>query len=62
MIAGHRYFHLVDSPGKGASRCGYRLKNGADFIKIYAAGIRANPAMGYGDADDDPGRTTGDCR
>jgi imidazolonepropionase-like amidohydrolase len=25
-----------------------QLKNGADFIKIYAAGIRANPDIGYG--------------
>ena len=25
-----------------------QLKNGADFIKIYAAGIRANKDMGYG--------------
>jgi imidazolonepropionase-like amidohydrolase len=47
-IAGPRYFHLVDSPWEGRKQVRVQLKNGADFIKIYAAGIRANKAMGYG--------------
>jgi imidazolonepropionase-like amidohydrolase len=47
-IAGPRYFHLVDSPYEGRKQVRIQLKNGADFIKIYAAGIRANPALGYG--------------
>src|SRR5215470_12864691 len=47
-IAGPRYFHLIDSPWEGREQVRVQLKNGADFIKIYAAGIRANPAMGYG--------------
>src|SRR5947208_15011987 len=47
-IAGPRYFHLVDSPYGGRKQVRIQLKNGADFIKIYAAGIRANPDLGYG--------------
>ena len=47
-IAGPRYFHLIDSPYEGRKHVRVQLKNGADFIKVYAAGIRANPAMGYG--------------
>ena len=47
-IAGPRYFHLVDSPWEGRKQVRIQLKNGADFIKIYAAGIRANKDMGYG--------------
>jgi imidazolonepropionase-like amidohydrolase len=47
-IAGPRYFHLIDSPWEGRKQVRVQLKNGADFIKLYAAGIRANPAMGYG--------------
>jgi imidazolonepropionase-like amidohydrolase len=47
-IAGPRYFHLIDSPFEGRKQVRVQLKNGADFIKVYAAGIRANPAMGYG--------------
>jgi imidazolonepropionase-like amidohydrolase len=47
-IAGPRYFHLIDSPSEGRKQVRIQLKNGADFIKVYAAGIRANPAMGYG--------------
>jgi imidazolonepropionase-like amidohydrolase len=47
-IAGPRYFHLVDSPWEGRKQVRIQLKNGADFIKIYAAGIRANKEMGYG--------------
>jgi imidazolonepropionase-like amidohydrolase len=47
-IAGPRYFHLIDSPYEGRKQVRVQLKNGADFIKVYAAGIRANPAMGYG--------------
>src|SRR3984893_15998255 len=47
-IAGPRYFHLIDSPWEGRKQVRLQLKNGADFIKVYAAGIRANRAMGYG--------------
>jgi imidazolonepropionase-like amidohydrolase len=47
-IAGPRYFHLIDGPYEGRKQVRVQLKNGADFIKVYAAGIRANPAMGYG--------------
>ena len=47
-IAGPRYFHLVDSPSEGRKQVRIQLKNGADFIKIYAAGIRADPDIGYG--------------
>jgi imidazolonepropionase-like amidohydrolase len=47
-IAGPRYFHLIDSPWEGRKQVRVQLKNGADFIKIYAAGIRANKDMGYG--------------
>src|SRR6202022_2449641 len=47
-IAGPRYFHLIASPWEGRKQVRVQLKNGADFIKIYAAGIRANKAMGYG--------------
>lgn len=47
-IAGPRYFHLVDSASEGRKQVRIQLKNGADFIKIYAAGIRANPDIGYG--------------
>src|SRR6202165_4317326 len=47
-IAGPRYFHLIDSPWEGRKQVRVQLKNGADFIKVYAAGIRANRAMGYG--------------
>jgi imidazolonepropionase-like amidohydrolase len=47
-IAGPRFFHLIDSPWEGRKQVRVQLKNGADFIKIYAAGFRANPAMGYG--------------
>src|ERR1700726_4547404 len=37
-IAGPRYFHLIDSPREGRKQVRVQLKNGADFIKIYAAG------------------------
>src|SRR6516165_10064807 len=47
-IAGPRYFHLIDSPWEGRKQVRVQLRNGADFIKVYAAGIRAKPAMGYG--------------
>src|SRR5713226_7634796 len=47
-IAGPRYFHLIDSPYEGRKQVRIQLKNGADFIKIYAAGIRPNPDIGYG--------------
>src|SRR5580692_2935466 len=38
-IAGPRYFHLIDSPYEGRKQVRVQLKNGADFIKVYAAGI-----------------------
>jgi imidazolonepropionase-like amidohydrolase len=47
-IAGPRYFHLIDSPWDGRKQVRVQLKNGADFIKLYAAGIWDNPTMGYG--------------
>jgi len=47
-IAGPRYFHLVDSPWEGRKQVRIQLKNGADFIKVYAAGMIANKAIGYG--------------
>jgi imidazolonepropionase-like amidohydrolase len=47
-IAGPRYFHLIDSPWEGRKQVRVQLKNGADFIKLYAAGIWDNPTMGYG--------------
>ena len=47
-IAGPHYFHLVDSPWEGRKEVRIQLKNGADFIKIYAAGIVANAAIGHG--------------
>src|SRR6202140_2561081 len=37
-IAGPRYFHLVDSPWEGRKQVRIQLKNGADFIKVYASG------------------------
>jgi len=36
--AGPRYFHLVDSPWEGRKQVRIQLKNGADFIKIWASG------------------------
>src|ERR1700680_4570792 len=42
-IAGPRYFHLVDSPWEGRKQVRVQLKNGADFIKVFVAGFRANP-------------------
>jgi imidazolonepropionase-like amidohydrolase len=47
-IAGPRYFHLVDSPWEGRKQVRIQLKNGADFIKIFVAGFRQNPDIGYG--------------
>jgi len=44
-IAGARYFHLVDSPWEGRQQVRIQLKNGADFIKIYAAEINGAPTM-----------------
>src|SRR6516164_5450604 len=35
---GPRYFHLVDSPWEGRKQVRVQLKNGADFIKIWASG------------------------
>ena len=37
-IDGPRYFHLVDSPWEGRKQVRVQLKNGADFIKVYASG------------------------
>ena len=37
-IAGPRYFHLIDSPWEGRKQVRVQLKNGADFIKVYASG------------------------
>lgn len=48
-IAGPPYFHLIDSPWEGRKEVRLQLQHGADFIKIYAAGIRSNPDIGYGD-------------
>src|SRR6202163_2685008 len=47
-IAGARYFHLVDSPWEGRQQVRIQLKNGADFIKVYAAELRENPDTGHG--------------
>src|SRR6202162_3615109 len=47
-IAGPRFFHLIDSPWEGRKQVRVQLKNGADFIKIYAAGFRNDPAVNYG--------------
>jgi imidazolonepropionase-like amidohydrolase len=47
-IAGPRYFHLIDSPWEGRKQVRVQLKHGADFIKIYAAGFRNDPAVNYG--------------
>jgi imidazolonepropionase-like amidohydrolase len=44
-IAGARYFHLVDSPSEGRKQVRIQLKNGADFIKVYAAEITGAPTM-----------------
>ena len=46
-IAGPHYFHLIDSPWEGRKEVRIQLKNGADFIKIFAGGITGNPAVGY---------------
>jgi imidazolonepropionase-like amidohydrolase len=42
-----RYFHLIDSPWEGRKQVRVQLKNGADFIKVYADNIRNSPATGY---------------
>jgi imidazolonepropionase-like amidohydrolase len=47
-IAGPRYFHLIDSPWDGRKQVRVQLKNGADFIKLYVAGITEDPALDYG--------------
>jgi imidazolonepropionase-like amidohydrolase len=43
-IAGPRYFHLVDSPWEGRKQVRLQLKNGADFIKVYADGTLGSSA------------------
>jgi imidazolonepropionase-like amidohydrolase len=55
--AGPRYFHLVDSPWEGRKQVRVQLKNGADFIKIYANNL--DPLWR---PDIDHGGTTGDRR
>ncbi len=47
-IGGPRYFHLIDSPWEGRKQVRVQLKNGADFIKLYVAGITEDPALDYG--------------
>jgi len=47
-IAGPRYFHLINSPWEGRLQARVQLKNGADFIKIYAAGISPDESLGFG--------------
>ena len=42
-----RYFHLINSPWEGRKQVRVQLKNGADFIKVYADNIRNSPATGY---------------
>jgi imidazolonepropionase-like amidohydrolase len=43
-VAGPRYSHLVDSPWEGRKQVRIQLKNGAEFIKIWAAETRpGNP-------------------
>src|SRR5882762_8149400 len=44
--AGPRYFHLVDSPWEGRRQVRVQLKNGADFIKIYANNLQPSPYGG----------------
>jgi imidazolonepropionase-like amidohydrolase len=44
--AGPRYFHLVDSPWEGRKQVRVQLKNGADFIKIYANNLQPTPYGG----------------
>src|SRR6266851_8732695 len=44
--AGPRYFHLVDSPWEGRRQVRVQLKNGADFIKIYANNLQPTPYGG----------------
>jgi imidazolonepropionase-like amidohydrolase len=44
--AGPRYFHLVDSPWEGRKQVRIQIKNGADFIKIYANNLQPTPYGG----------------
>jgi imidazolonepropionase-like amidohydrolase len=44
--AGPRYFHLVDTPWEGRRQVRVQLKNGADFIKIYANNLQPTPYGG----------------
>jgi imidazolonepropionase-like amidohydrolase len=44
--AGARYFHLVDSPWEGRKQVRIQIKNGADFIKIYANNLQPSPYGG----------------
>jgi imidazolonepropionase-like amidohydrolase len=43
---GPRYFHLVDSPWEGRKQVRIQIKNGADFIKIYANNLAPTPYAG----------------
>jgi imidazolonepropionase-like amidohydrolase len=43
---GPRYFHLVDSPWEGRRQVRVQLRNGADFIKIYANNLQPTPYGG----------------
>src|SRR5712692_4808857 len=45
-IAGPRYFHLIDSPWDGRKQVRVQLRNGADFIKIYANNLEPSPYGG----------------
>ncbi len=44
--AGPRYFHLVDSPWEGRKQVRIQIRNGADFIKIYANNLQPTPYGG----------------
>jgi imidazolonepropionase-like amidohydrolase len=44
--AGPRYFHLVDSPWEGRKQVRIQVRNGADFIKIYANNLQPTPYGG----------------
>src|SRR6266567_1297372 len=44
--AGPRYFHLIDSPWEGRKQVRLQLKNGADFIKVYANTLAPTPYAG----------------
>src|SRR6516162_7900444 len=41
--SGPRYFHLIGSPWEGRKQVRVQLKNGADFINIYANNLSPTP-------------------